>query len=252
MIFSRYANYYDVFYRTKNYKRECDFLEQLFRRYSQGKPKTILDLGCGTGGHTLMLARRGYRVTGIDASRSMLRIAEEKCRRQGLQVKFYQEKLHSFRLKKKFDVIICMFSVIDYLTKDTELRQAFQNVARHMKEDALFIFDFWHEEAVNRFYAPSKKKIYHLGHQHIERYSHTKIFPSRRICQVDYTCTTRQKNHAPRRFKERHVVRYFSTQEIKQFLNDADLRFKRVFPFYNISGKIRADTWDITCVCQKA
>ena len=251
MIFRRYASYYDVFYKAKNYRKECRFLEQLFRRHLRRKPKTILDLGCGTGNHSLVLAKRGFRVTGIDASRSMLRIAWEKCRRQNLSVKFHQKKLHFVDLKKKFDAVICMFSVIDYLTKDSELKRAFSHIARHMKKDALFIFDFWNEEAVNKFFTPAKKKIYRFGNQYIERSSHTKIFPSRKVCQVDYTCTVKGGKNTLHRFQERHVVRYFSLEEIKRFLNEAGLEFKEALPLCRMNGKIRRNTWDIACVCQK-
>ena len=68
---SDYASAYDALYHDKDYERECDFLEAIFRKYSK-KVKTILDLGCGTAGHALILARRGYEVVGVDRSVTML------------------------------------------------------------------------------------------------------------------------------------------------------------------------------------
>jgi len=66
-IFGDYARYYDVLYQDKDYAGEADFvLSCLVRR--QGEPRTLLDLGCGTGRHGLEMARRGVSVTGVDMS----------------------------------------------------------------------------------------------------------------------------------------------------------------------------------------
>jgi len=63
-----YAGTYDALYQDKDYEAECDFLQQVFARYAQAPIRAILDLGCGTGGHALPLARRGYALTGVDRS----------------------------------------------------------------------------------------------------------------------------------------------------------------------------------------
>jgi predicted TPR repeat methyltransferase len=57
-VFKDYAKYYDLLYQEKNYEEECDFIEQVFRGFSKLKVKSILELGCGTGGHAIPLARR--------------------------------------------------------------------------------------------------------------------------------------------------------------------------------------------------
>lgn len=81
MVFNRYSNYYDTLYEDKNYGAECDFIETIFSKFYLAPVKHILDLGCGTGGHAIPLAQRGYHVTGIDRSEEMLKKAEEKARR---------------------------------------------------------------------------------------------------------------------------------------------------------------------------
>jgi len=70
-VFRDYANYYDALYREKDYKKECDFLEQIWEVSSEPISR-VLDLGCGTGGHALPLAQRGYHVTGGNRSEQML------------------------------------------------------------------------------------------------------------------------------------------------------------------------------------
>ena len=77
LSFKNYAKYYDFIYQDKNYNRECNFIEEIFK--TTKKPKKILEIGCGTGSYTKILLNRGYKVTAIDISGEMLKIAREKC-----------------------------------------------------------------------------------------------------------------------------------------------------------------------------
>src|SRR4051812_45289036 len=77
--FQGYARFYDTMYKEKDYQAECKFIEEATAMFSSTKkPKTILDLGCGTGGHALLLADKGYKVHGVDFSSEMLKQAKEK------------------------------------------------------------------------------------------------------------------------------------------------------------------------------
>src|SRR5207249_3136680 len=77
-LYGRFARYYDLIcHALVNYEGDVDYLQDVFRRY-KAKPRTILDLGCGTGNHSVPLARRGYRVSGIDRSASMIAQAKKK------------------------------------------------------------------------------------------------------------------------------------------------------------------------------
>jgi len=106
MVFDeKYADAYDVLYQDKNYEKECDFLEALFEKYNY-KPKTILDLGCGTGGHAIILAKRGYKVTGIDQSKHMLKIAGHKAKEAGVDIEFIKTDITNATIKRKYDAVI--------------------------------------------------------------------------------------------------------------------------------------------------
>ena len=75
-MMARYDN--RVYYRLVDYEADCDFLAQVFQKHSPGRVETILDVGCGTGNHAYILAKRGYRVTGIDLSPEMINAAKRK------------------------------------------------------------------------------------------------------------------------------------------------------------------------------
>ena len=125
-IFQNYANFYDIMYQDKDYRAECDFLELIFSQYSNKPIKTILDLGCGTGGHTLILTERGFKVMGIDLSGEMLEISRKKANERKLNIEFIQGDIRNLKLNQKFDAVISMFAVMSYQIANEDLISAFK------------------------------------------------------------------------------------------------------------------------------
>lgn len=251
MVFGQYAKYYDVIYGRKSYRRECLYLERLFRRHAKRQVKTILDLGCGTANHMIPFLEKGYAVTGIDASGEMLKHAGQKLSRRDLKAELIRGKLQSFHLNKKFDTVLCLFSVINYLVREKDLSSTLENVVSNMKKTSVFIFDFWNKPAVEAYYTPRKKNIFAIDGMSLERRSKTKIYPRKSLCEVNYTCSLRRNGRLLERNQEKHVVRYFSVEEMAGYLKEAGLRPVDVHPFMNPKGKIKKNTWDVTMVAQK-
>lgn len=252
MIFNQYARHYDIFYKNKSYKKEILYLERLFRKYRKAKTRTILDVGCGTANHMIPLIENGYSVTGVDASSQMLKIAREKLDREGFKADLVKNSSQAFTINRKFDVIVCLFSVINYAAANNDIMRVLKNICAHMKEDSLFIFDFWNANAVTGHYKPRKRNIFHKNGMDVERCSATKIYPSQKRCEVNYTCTLRQNGRVIRRDKEKHVLRYFSPKEMTDCLSKAGFKIVDMHPFLNLAGKIRKDSWDVTAVARKA
>ena len=141
-VFGDYANYYDTLYREKDYEKDCDFLEQILEELSSEPISRILDLGCGTGGHALPLARRGYDVTGVDRSEQMLAIARAKAVQANLSVEFRQGDIRNLELGQTFDAVISMFAVMSYQTTNDDIMSAFHTAKRHLEPGGLFVFDY--------------------------------------------------------------------------------------------------------------
>ncbi|MDD5005785.1 MAG: class I SAM-dependent methyltransferase [Candidatus Omnitrophica bacterium] len=247
-----YAFFYDIFYRNKDYKKECRFLEDIFKKFSINKPKSILDVACGTGGHANILAKMGYSVTGIDASKHMLKRAGEKAKTNSLKVKYCCMKMQNLKCDKKFDAIISMFSTIDYLTDYKDLERFIFNVRQCLKKDSLFIFDFWNGAVVVKNYTPYKKKKFVYKNLVIERESKTDIFPTKNLCRVNYKVSVLDKATKERsQSRESHLVRYFFVNEMKSILEKNGFSVLGVFPFSNLKRKIKPSDWDITVVAKK-
>ncbi|MBP6505941.1 MAG: class I SAM-dependent methyltransferase [Opitutaceae bacterium] len=152
-VFDRYARYYDLLYRDKDYAGEARFVHDQIVRQG-GTVGTLLELGCGTGRHAIELGRLGYRVTGVDLSPGMVALAEARAsvlpENEWRSLRFQVGDVRSVRVEEKYDTVVSLFHVMSYQTSDEDLRAAFRTAVHHLKPGGIFMFDFWHGLGVLR------------------------------------------------------------------------------------------------------
>jgi SAM-dependent methyltransferase len=137
-LFANYANQYEKESFTKGTLGEVDFIEQEidFKRSSR-----ILDIGCGTGRHALELARRGYSVTGIDLSESMLAKARLKAQQASLPVEFVQSDARTLPFVNEFDLAIMLCEGGFPLMETDEMNyRILPSAAKALRDNGKFIF----------------------------------------------------------------------------------------------------------------
>ncbi len=137
-IYADLAEYYDVMYSFKNYRKETARVVELARRYGRSAGRDWLDVACGTAQHLQYLPRR-YRRIGVDLSAAMLRVA----RRRLPGVRFVRGDLRRFHLGRRYDVVTCLFSSIGYVRTVDGLRQAITHLARHLKPGGVLVIEPW-------------------------------------------------------------------------------------------------------------
>jgi SAM-dependent methyltransferase len=249
-VFDTYGEYYDIFYSDKDYEKECDFLEEIFKACSAKPVKSILDIGCGTGGHSILLAGRGYKVSGIDASRVMINMAVEKSGGNNTGLTFQVSDIRKFDLKKRFDVCISMFAVLNYLTDTEDILKGLANVRRHLKPGSIFTFDFWNGLAVLRILPSVRVKVVEKGGKRVIRTVHPEMDALHHICKSHYHVLVTQGGKILNEFKETHVVRYFFPQEIAHYLDDAGFELLKFCPFLNLKGTVDETEWNVTAIAR--
>jgi 2-polyprenyl-3-methyl-5-hydroxy-6-metoxy-1,4-benzoquinol methylase len=137
-LFENYGDKYDNESFTQGTIGECDFIE---REINYNKSLKIIDIGCGTGRHSIELSKRGYSVTGIDLSASLLERAKEKAKQYGLQIDFLKLDARSLPFDKQFDVAIMMCEGGFPLMETDEMNfEILKNVSQSLKENAKFVF----------------------------------------------------------------------------------------------------------------
>jgi len=145
-----YARLYETFYEQKDYRGECDLIEAMAKRYGTSSGRQLLDVGCGTGGHALELASRGWQVSGVDRSRAMLENAHRNAMSRALagRVRFIEGEAESFEFGERFDVVLMMFAVLGYIHENDGLQRALANLRHHISDSGLLMFDCWYGPAV--------------------------------------------------------------------------------------------------------
>ena len=135
------AGCYDAMTEDVNYPLWADFLEKLFQK-SRQPIHTILDLACGTGTMSCLLAERGYEMIGVDFSPEMLAVAAEKALEvEGERPIFLCQSMEKLDLYGTIDACVCLLDSVNHVTSLSQLREAFQRVHLFLEPGGLFVFD---------------------------------------------------------------------------------------------------------------
>jgi len=248
-VFGKYGEYYDILYQDKDYEKECDFLEEIFVKYG-GNIKSILDAGCGTGEHAIPLAKRGYEVVGFDASEDMVKRAKEKAKNSNTNINFQIMDLRDFQFNRKFDAQICMFAVMDYITKTEDILKTLRNVRKHLKEKSLFVFDFWNGLAVLRILPSVRVKTVEYKGIKIIRTVEPELDAFNHISKSHYKLISIKNNKVIDEIEETHVIRFYFPQEIKHYLEDTGFELLKICPFMDLNGKVDENVWNIVAIAK--
>lgn len=137
-LFENYGQQYENEIFVQGTIGECDFLE---KELGFDKSLKLIDIGCGTGRHSIELSKRGYSVTGIDLSESMLEKAREKAKLQGLQIDFLRHDARDLPFEGKFDMAIMLCEGGFPLMETDEMNfEILRNVSKSLKAKSKFIF----------------------------------------------------------------------------------------------------------------
>jgi SAM-dependent methyltransferase len=138
ILFEDYAKKYDKESFTQGTSGECDFIE---KELKYDKSLKILDVGCGTGRHSVELAKRGYNVTGVDLSESQLQRAKEKAGIENLEISFLKHDARNLPFNAEFDFAIMLCEGGFPLMETDEMNyEILKSVTRSLKLRSKFIF----------------------------------------------------------------------------------------------------------------
>jgi SAM-dependent methyltransferase len=220
-IFGTYSRYYNLLYKDKNYTGETDYVHHLIKKY-QPNAKNILDLGCGTGRHDILLAQRGYEITGVDMSEEMLAVANSQLlsiNPKPSYINFIRDDIRAVRLSTTFDVVISLFHVMSYQTTNNDLTAAFATARAHLKEKGIFIFDCWYGPAVLTDRPAVRVKRLEDEEVHVTRIAEPVMHPNQNLVDVNYHVFVKEKASGKvEELKETHRMRYLFLPEIDLLL----------------------------------
>ena len=139
--YTSFASVYDTFMDNIPYEEWSKYLMGLLREY-QVEDGLVLDLGCGTGNMTELLAKAGYDMIGVDNAEEMLEIAMEKRTESGHDILYLLQDMREFELYGTVKAIISICDSINYITEEEDLLEVFRLTNNYLDPKGVFIFDF--------------------------------------------------------------------------------------------------------------
>lgn len=247
----RYAKYYDLIYSDKNYEMECSFLEEVFRQYAAVKVERIIDLSCGTGGHIIPLAKRGYSTWGVDSSAPMIRLAREKAFQAGCKTELRSGSMTRIPFRGKFEACISMFDSIDYLQRDADVVATFGSVSSHLVSGGIFVLQFWNGPAVLKLGPTQRHKVVENGELKLIRLSDSSLVTNYRSCRVSYRLIVIRGAKMIDDFREDHLLRYFDPDCLCTLLERSGLTVLKVLRPYEVGKEADDNDWSVIAVAKK-
>ncbi len=236
--YTDFAGVYDIFMDETPYAEWCAFLDAALKRYRikddtademlLQEQNTVLDLGCGTGTLTELLALKGYDMIGIDNSQEMLQRALEKKERSGLDILYLQQDMRRFELYGTVGAVISVCDSLNYLLTEEELLETFRLVENYLYPGGVFLFDFntvYKYEVVigDATIAENREECSFIW----ENYYH----PEEEINEYDLTVFVKneaREENSFRRFQETHYQRGYRLEQIQPLLEQAGLTLMEV------------------------
>lgn len=141
-IYSAIAPIYNEIMKDVDYEDWADFVDEIIQEH-RPEAVTLLELACGTGQIAMFLEElECYKITATDLSEEMLEIGQRIADFRQMTITWKQQDFFDITLEQQYDAVLALFDSVNYIRKDEQMLQFFENVAKVMHQDSVFIFDF--------------------------------------------------------------------------------------------------------------
>ena len=225
MTYGKFAYVYDELMKDVPYDQWVQFINKQVDAYGI-EGKKLLDLACGTGELSLLLAGEGYDVTGVDLSSDMLAVAREKADRKGHSLFLVEQDMSELEGFGEFDLIGIFCDSLNYLQTEKEILQTFDRVYTHLNQSGLFLFDV---HSINKMDSLFKDHTYAYNGEEISYI--WQCFEGEEPNSVEHELTFFQLDHRTdqyRRYDELHFQRTFPIELYEKWLLNSGFKLLAV------------------------
>lgn len=232
--YTDFASVYDTFMSDIPYGEWHEYLHGFLKEYGI-TDGTILDLGCGTGTMTELMAEQGYDMIGLDSSADMLAIAAEKKLHSGHDILYLMQDMRELELYSTVAAVYSVCDSLNYITEPEELRRVFELVEEYLDSKGVFIFDFktdylYREVIGNQTIAENRDKCSFIW----ENY----YYEEERINEYELSIFIKDSELSGepeifRRYRETHFQRGYTLKEIKSLIQSAGLHLLAAYDAFS-------------------
>ncbi len=223
--YTSFAEVYDTFMDNIPYKEWACYIRSLLKEYGI-HDGLVLELGCGTGALTELLAQASYDMIGVDNSCDMLRIAMEKKAGTGLDILYLLQDMREFELYGTVRAVVSVCDSMNYITRHEDLVKVLRLVNNYLDPEGILIFDLNTEYKYSRILGDStiaecREESSFIWDNHYDRETG--------INEYDLTLFIREEGQLYRRFDETHYQKAYGLEEIRQAVCEAGLELLAVY-----------------------
>lgn len=226
--YTSFAEVYDTFMDNVPYEEWADYLEERLKEYGV-KDGLVLELGCGTGSMTELLAEKGYDMIGVDNSEDMLEIAMEKRIESGHDILYLLQNMQEFELYGTVKAVVSVCDSVNYITEKAELEEVFRLVNNYLDPQGIFIFDFnteykYREILGNQVIAEDREECSFIWENY---YDHTSM-----INEYELTLFVQEEDDLYRKYQESHFQKAYTLRDIRSMIEASGLKFVTAYDAY--------------------
>ena len=226
---------YDYLMQSVDYEAFADYMEAINTRLNF-TPQVILDLACGTGGSTLPLAARGYRVVGLDVSEEMLAAAKEKARRLKLQAEFIRGDMRTFTLSQPVDMAVIFQEGLNYLLSSQDVLKTFHRVFKALSPGGVFAFDLHALPLL----PTGSGEVSMVEEDNFTLIWQSRYQPEEALWEIALTGFVKEGSGLYERFQETHRERHYSPAEIADLLQEAGFSLQGIYKSFTFEEDLNA------------
>ena len=248
--YTDFASVYDELMDNTPYGQWCDNIVNVLGEYGINDG-LVLDLGCGTGSLTQLLAAKGYDMIGVDYSEEMLNIACQKRDKSGYDILYLNQDMREFELYGTVCAIVSICDSINYLLEDEDVVTCFKLVNNYLDPKGIFFFDFntnYKYETIigDRVIAETRDDCSFIWENFYD--------PEEMMNEYDLTVFVRGNEEEPdtfHRFQETHFQRGYTLEEMRRFIEEAGLVFLKAYDADTLE-EVTPQSQRIYCVAQES
>ena len=219
--YTSFASVYDTFMDNIPYEEWAEYLSGLLAEY-EVTDGIVLDLGCGTGTLTELMAARGFDMIGVDYSEEMLEIAMEKRAESGRDILYLLQDMREFELYGTVRAVISICDSLNYITEEEELEEVFRLVNNYLDPDGVFIFDFntvykYREILGDQTIAESREDCSFIWDNY--------YYEEEQINEYELSLFLREEGNLYRKYVETHYQKGYELETIKSLLEKSGMKF---------------------------
>lgn len=223
--YGEFARVYDMFQDNVDYDVWGAWLKQQLKEYGI-LDGLVLDLGCGTGTMTELLAEAGYDMIGVDNSGEMLAEAMEKRVESGHDILYLLQDMQEFELYGTVRAVVSVCDSLNYITEEEELEHVFALVNNYLDPQGIFLFDMntvykYQTMIGNTTIAENRDEGSFIWENYFDQ--------EEGINEYDLTLFIREEDGRFRKYEETHFQRAYEQEEVEKAIREAGMELVAVY-----------------------